>query len=47
MVYQRIKIKKKDYTFIFRTKEKPFLVGIDLYNYLIDRITDDNVKAVD
>ena len=47
VVYQRIKIKKKDNTFVFRTKEKPFLVGIDPYNYLIDRIPDDNVKAVE
>jgi hypothetical protein len=41
------KINKKENTFVFRTKEKPYQVGIDPYNYLIDRIPDDNVKKLE
>lgn len=44
LVYQRVKITKKDNTFTFRTKVKPYQAGIDPYNYLIDRVPDDNVK---
>jgi len=47
LVYKRVKIDKKDNTFVFRTKEKPYEAGIDPYNYLIDRIPDDNVKEVE
>ena len=47
LLYQRLKLTKKENTFTFRTKEKPFQVGIDPYNYLIDRIPDDNVKKVE
>lgn len=47
LVYQRLKLNKKENTYTFRTKEKPFQVGIDPYNYLIDRIPDDNVKKVE
>lgn len=47
LVYKRLKITKKDNSFTFRTKIKPYKAGIDPYNYLIDRIPDDNLKAVE
>jgi len=45
LVKKRVRIDKKDNTFRFTVKEKPFNAGIDPYNYLIDRVPDDNVKA--
>jgi ABC-type transport system involved in multi-copper enzyme maturation permease subunit len=45
LVYKRLKITKKDNTFIFKTKEKPYEAGIDPNNYLIDKIPDDNLKT--
>ena len=47
LVYKRVKITKKDNVFTFKTKELPDQVGIDPYNYLIDRIPDDNLKKVE
>ena len=47
LVYKRVKINKKDNTFIFKTKEKPREAGIDPYNYLIDKIADDNLKTIE
>jgi ABC-2 type transport system permease protein len=47
LVMQRLLINKKENTFTFKTKAKPYQVGIDPYNYLIDRIPDDNVKKVE
>jgi ABC-2 type transport system permease protein len=47
LAYKRVKINKKDNTFTFTTKEKPYQAGIDPYNYLIDRIPNDNLKEVD
>lgn len=47
LVLQRFKLIKKDNTFTFTVKEKPFQAGIDPYNYLIDRIPDDNLKKVE
>ena len=47
LVYERLKITKKDNVFVFQTKEKPSVAGIDPYNYLIDRVSDDNLKAVE
>ncbi|MEO6455729.1 MAG: hypothetical protein ABIN97_16735, partial [Ginsengibacter sp.] len=44
--YERFKLTKKENVFTFKTKEKPYRVGIDPYNYLIDRIPDDNVKVL-
>jgi ABC-2 type transport system permease protein len=44
---QRMKITKKDNIFKFKVKELPYNAGIDPYNYLIDRIPDDNLKALD
>jgi ABC-2 type transport system permease protein len=46
LIYQRVRITKRNNSFVFRTKEKPLKVGIDPYNYLVDRITDDNLKSV-
>ena len=47
LVYKRIKINKKNNTYVFKTKELPYEAGIDPYNYLIDRITDDNLKIIE
>lgn len=46
LVYQRLKLTDKENTFTFRVKEKPYQAGIDPYNYLIDRLPNDNVKRV-
>ncbi len=47
LVYKRLKLTKKDNVFKFRTSELPFEAGIDPYNYLIDRIPDDNLKKLE
>ncbi|WP_306349948.1 M1 family aminopeptidase [Flavobacterium sp. '19STA2R22 D10 B1'] len=47
LAYQRVKVTKKDNTYTFTTKEIPYQAGIDPYNYLIDRIPDDNIKIAD
>jgi aminopeptidase N len=47
LLYKRLKLSKKDNTFTFRTNELPFEAGIDPYNYLVDRIPDDNLKKVE
>jgi ABC-2 type transport system permease protein len=44
LAFKRVKLSKKENEFTFKIKEKPYNVGIDPYNYLIDRIPDDNVK---
>lgn len=46
LVLQRFKLTKKDNVFTFKTKEKPYQAGIDPYNYLIDRLPDDNLKKI-
>jgi aminopeptidase N len=46
LLLQRFKITKKDNVFIFRIKEKPYQAGIDPYNYLIDRLPEDNLKKM-
>ena len=46
LVKKRIKITKSDNTFIYTTKELPYKAGIDPYNYLIDRVPDDNIKII-
>jgi hypothetical protein len=45
-VYERLKITKPENTFTFKVKEKPQNAGIDPYNYLVDRMPEDNVKKV-
>jgi len=47
LVYKRVKITKKENTFSFVTKELPYQAGIDPYNYLIDRVPDDNIKKTE
>jgi aminopeptidase N len=47
LVYKRMKINKKENEFSFRIKEKPGQAGIDPYNYLVDRLPDDNVRRVE
>jgi ABC-type transport system involved in multi-copper enzyme maturation permease subunit/large-conductance mechanosensitive channel len=46
LVMQRLKLTKEKNEFKFETTEEPYRVGIDPYNYLIDRIADDNLKKV-
>ena len=46
LVYERLKITKPENTFTFKVKEKPQNAGIDPYNYLVDRMPEDNVKKV-
>lgn len=46
LLLKRMKLTAKDNVFTFRVKEKPYQVGIDPYNYLVDRIPDDNLKKV-
>lgn len=43
---QRLKITKKNNVFKFKVKELPYNAGIDPYNYLIDRIPEDNLKTL-
>ena len=47
LLMKRMKLANKENTFTFRIKEKPYQAGIDPYNYLIDRIPDDNLKRVE
>ena len=47
LVYKRLKINRKENTFTFRTLEKPYQVGIDPYNYMVDRLPDDNLRKPD
>lgn len=42
---KRVKITKSKNIFRFTTTEPPSNAGIDPYNYLIDRVPDDNLKA--
>jgi ABC-2 type transport system permease protein len=46
LVQKRVKITQKENVFTFRVKDKPYQAGIDPYNYLIDRIPDDNLKKI-
>lgn len=47
LAIQRVKVTNKDNTYTFHVAQKPWQAGIDPYNYLIDRIPDDNVKKVE
>ena len=47
LVYKRLKITEKDNTFTFLTTEKPYQAGIDPYNYMVDRLPDDNLRKVE
>jgi ABC-2 type transport system permease protein len=46
LIYERVRLTEKENTFTFKVSEKPYHVGIDPYNYLIDRLPEDNVKRV-
>jgi len=46
LVMNRVKITKPENIFLFRVKQKPAQVGIDPYQYLVDRIPVDNTKKV-
>ncbi|HMP99534.1 MAG TPA: M1 family aminopeptidase [Cyclobacteriaceae bacterium] len=46
LYYKRLKITEKENVFTIRVKDKPYQAGIDPYNYLIDRLPEDNVKRV-
>lgn len=43
---RRLRMRDKEGTFVFITKEKPWQAGIDPYSYLVDRVPDDNLKKV-
>jgi ABC-type transport system involved in multi-copper enzyme maturation permease subunit len=43
---RRLRMREKEGTFVFITKEKPWQAGIDPYSYLVDRVPDDNLKKV-
>jgi hypothetical protein len=45
ILLRRLKLTKKENTFTFRIKEKPYQAGIDPYNYLIDRNPEANLKT--
>ena len=47
LIYKRLRITKKENTFKFKTKAIPYQAGIDPYNYLIDRVPEDNLKSVE
>lgn len=47
LISKRLKVNKKDNIYTFRTKEVPYQAGIDPYNYLIDRVPDDNIKKTE
>ena len=47
LLIKRLKLTKGENTFTFRVKEKPYQAGIDPYNYLIDRLPEDNLKKLD
>ncbi len=46
LILQRLNITEKENVFTFKVKELPYNAGIDPYNYIIDRIPDDNVKTL-
>lgn len=46
ILMKRVKVNMRENAFVFKVKEKPVKAGIDPYNYLIDRIPDDNLKAI-
>lgn len=44
LYYQRVKITRTEQIFNITVNEKPYTAGIDPYNYLIDRVPEDNLK---
>ncbi|MCD6065106.1 MAG: hypothetical protein K0R82_3017, partial [Flavipsychrobacter sp.] len=46
LAMQRLRVNKRDNVHTFFVKEKPYQAGIDPYNYLVDRLPDDNMKRI-
>jgi len=46
LLLKRVKVNRNENVFTFQVKEKPYQAGIDPYNFLVDRLPDDNVKRV-
>jgi len=46
LLYKRLKINKENNTFKWTVDKKPYQAGIDPYNYLVDRVPDDNLKKL-
>ncbi|WP_276133714.1 ABC transporter permease/M1 family aminopeptidase [Polluticoccus soli] len=46
LAMQRVRLNKRDNVYTFYVTEKPYQAGIDPYNYLVDRLPDDNVKRI-
>ena len=46
LYYKRVKLNRKENTFTVKVNQEPNVVGIDPYNYLIDRLPKDNTKKV-
>lgn len=44
ILYQRVKLNKRENKLTFTVNQKPYQVGLDPYHYLIDKVTKDNVK---
>ncbi len=44
---KRVKINRKENVYTFLTKEEPYQAGIDPYNYLIDRVPEDNLRKIE
>ncbi len=46
LLMKRLQLTQKENSFTFKTTTLPSKVGIDPYHYLIDRISDDNIKVL-
>ncbi len=46
LMRRRVKVSKKDNVFVFKVAGLPYQAGIDPYNYLIDRVPEDNLRKV-
>jgi ABC-2 type transport system permease protein len=46
LVYERRLVTSQEQTFVFLVDEKPGFAGIDPYNYLVDRVPEDNLAVV-
>lgn len=47
LAMRRVKVTTQANTYTFTVDRRPHSVGIDPYNYLVDRVPDDNVKRVE
>ncbi|MFM8472882.1 MAG: M1 family aminopeptidase, partial [Candidatus Kapaibacterium sp.] len=47
LAMKRIFVKERDQSVRLRSKEKPAYAGVDPYNYLVDRIPDDNMTKIE